>query len=137
MNECRKGPPHCEQAVMSISSMRCSMEVNEMETGSRDQGGQALEEFERRHDDMCGAITVRRFELKDELAFWCATQPFVAKGGAGDVVTELTWDKLCGADAGLYSFQVIPQRLLRDVQFVGLLEIEPQLGTSPEPPAEP
>ncbi len=57
------------------------MEANEMEAGTRDQGGQALQEFQRCHDDMRGAIAVRRFELQDDLAFWCASQPFVAKGG--------------------------------------------------------
>ena len=34
------------------------MVTNEMEAGTRDQGGQALEEFERCHDDMRGAIAV-------------------------------------------------------------------------------
>ncbi len=59
-----------------------AMEANEMEARTRDQGGQALQEFQRCHDDMRGAIAVRRFELKDDLAFWCASQPFVAKGGS-------------------------------------------------------
>ncbi len=64
------------------------MEANEMEAGTRDQGGQALQEFQRRHDDMRGAITVRGFELKDDVACRCTSQPFVAKGGTGDVATE-------------------------------------------------
>jgi len=34
------------------------MEANEMEAGTWDQGGQALEEFEGRHDDMGGAVSV-------------------------------------------------------------------------------
>ena len=33
-----------------------SMKTNEMEPGSWNQGGQALEEFQRGHDDMGGAI---------------------------------------------------------------------------------
>ena len=65
-----------------------AMEANEMEAGTRDQGGQALQEFQRRHDDMRGAITVRGFELQDDVAFGCASQPFVAKGGTGNVATE-------------------------------------------------
>ncbi len=64
------------------------MEANEMEAGTRDQGGQALQEFQRCHDDMRGAIAVRRFELKHDVACRSATQPFVAKGGTGDVATE-------------------------------------------------
>ncbi len=65
-----------------------AMEANEMEPGTRDQGSQALQEFERRHDDMRGAITVGGFELQDDVAFGCASQPFVAKGGTRDVATE-------------------------------------------------
>ncbi len=45
-----------------------TMEANEMEAGSRDQGGQALQEFQRCHDDMRGAIAVRRFELENDRA---------------------------------------------------------------------
>ena len=64
------------------------MEANEMEAGSRDQGGQALQEFQGRHDDMRGAIAVRGFEFQYDLSFWCASQPFVAQGGTSDVATE-------------------------------------------------
>jgi hypothetical protein len=64
------------------------MEANEMEAGTRNQGGQALEEFQGRHDDMRGAIAVRGFEFEHDLPFWCASQPFVAQGGTGDVATE-------------------------------------------------
>ena len=44
------------------------MEANEMESRTRDERGQALEEFQRGHDKMGGAITVRGFELKDDVA---------------------------------------------------------------------
>ena len=64
------------------------MEANEMEPGTRDQGGQALEEFERCHDDMRGAIAVGGFELQDDVAFLSASQPFVGEGGTGDVTAE-------------------------------------------------
>ena len=64
------------------------MEANEMEAGTRDQGSQALQEFQRRHHDMRGAIAVRGFELQDDVAVWCTSQPFVAKGGTSDVATE-------------------------------------------------
>ena len=57
------------------------MEANEMEAGTRDQGGQALEEFERCHDDMRGAIAVGGFEFQDDVALGCASQPFVPREG--------------------------------------------------------
>ncbi len=47
-----------------------------------------MEEFERCHDDMRGAIAVGGFELQDDVACLSASQPFVAKGGTGDVTTE-------------------------------------------------
>ncbi len=65
-----------------------AMEANEMEPGTRDQGSQALQEFQRCHDDMRGAITVGGFELQHDLALGCASQPFVAQGGTGDVAAE-------------------------------------------------
>ncbi len=60
------------------------MEANEVKPGTGDQGSQALEEFQRRHYDMGGAITIRGFELQDDVAFWCARQAFMAQGGQVD-----------------------------------------------------
>ena len=45
-----------------------AMEANEMEPGTRDECGQALQEFQRAHHEMGGSIAVRRFELEDDLA---------------------------------------------------------------------
>ncbi len=64
------------------------MEANEMESRPRDQGGQALQEFQRGHHDMRGPIAVGRFELQDDLAGRGAAQPFVAQGGTGDIATK-------------------------------------------------
>jgi len=64
------------------------MEANEMEPGTRDEGGQALQEFQRAHHQMDGSIAVRGFELKDDLAGWGAAQAFVAQGRARDVATQ-------------------------------------------------
>ena len=64
------------------------MKANEMESGPRDKGGQALQEFQRRHHDMRGPIAVGRFELQDDLAGRGGAQPFVAQGGTGDIATE-------------------------------------------------
>ena len=44
-----------------------AMEANEMEVGPRDQGGQALQEFQRCHHDMRGAIAIRVFEFQHDL----------------------------------------------------------------------
>ena len=56
-----------------------AMETNEMEPRTWDEGGQALQEFQRGHHQMGGAIAVRRFELEDDLAGWCTAQAFVAQ----------------------------------------------------------
>lgn len=71
------------------------MKANEMEAGTWDEGGQALEEFQRGHHQMGGAIAVRGFELEDDVTGWRAAEAFVAQGGARDVATEdLNGDRL-------------------------------------------
>jgi len=64
------------------------MKANEMEPRPRDEGGQSLQEFQWGHDDMCGPIAIRRFQLKHDLAGRCAAQPFVAQGGTSNIATE-------------------------------------------------
>ncbi len=64
------------------------MEANEMEPRTWDERGQALQEFQRAHHQMGGAIAVRGFELQHDLTGGGAAQPFVAQGRAGDVATE-------------------------------------------------
>ncbi len=64
------------------------MEANEMEPGAWDEGGHALEEFQRIHDEMSGAIAVRGFELKHDRAGPGAGEPFVAEGRTRDVVAQ-------------------------------------------------
>jgi len=54
------------------------MEANEMEPGTQDEGREALEEFQRGHDEMGGAIAIRGFELKHDLTSPGAAEPFVA-----------------------------------------------------------
>jgi hypothetical protein len=49
---------------------------------------QALEEFQRGHPEVGGAIAVRGFELEDDLAGWCTAQACVAQGGTCDVATQ-------------------------------------------------
>ncbi len=64
------------------------MEANEMEPGTRDEGGQALREFQRAHHEMGGPIPVRRFELEDDLAGWGTAQSFVAQGRPRNVAAQ-------------------------------------------------
>lgn len=78
------------------------MKANEMEPGPRDKRGQALEEFQRAHHEMGGAIEVWGFELEDDLTGPSAAHPFVAQGGACDVTTEtLQGMPLMGTTAGI------------------------------------
>ena len=58
------------------------MKANEMEPGTWDERGQALEEFQRAHHEMGGAIVVRGFELEDDLAGRGPAQTCVAQGRA-------------------------------------------------------
>ena len=59
-----------------------------MQPGARHQSGQTLQELQRRHDDMGGAIAVGAFELEHDLAGAVALEPFVGNGGAGDVAAQ-------------------------------------------------
>lgn len=64
------------------------MEANEMKPGTRDEGDQALQKFQRAHHQMSGPIAIRRFELEDDLAGRRAAQPFVAQGLAREIATQ-------------------------------------------------
>ena len=52
------------------------------------KSSQALQEFQRGHHEMGGAIAIRGFELKHDLAGPGAAEPFVAEGRTRDVATE-------------------------------------------------
>ena len=41
--------------------------ADEMQARARHQGGEPLHEFERRHDDVAGAIAIRRLQLEHHL----------------------------------------------------------------------
>ena len=64
------------------------METNEMKPGTWDEGGQALQEFQRGHHKMGGAIAVRGFQLQHDLTGPGEAEPFVAEGRTHDVATE-------------------------------------------------
>jgi len=48
------------------------MEANDMEPGTWDESSQALQEFQRGHDEMGCPIPVRGFGLEDDLTGWGA-----------------------------------------------------------------
>ena len=64
------------------------MEANQMQPGTRHQCGQTLQEFQRRHNDVGGAVPVGAFELQHDLAGAIALEPLVGDGGAGDVAAQ-------------------------------------------------
>ncbi len=88
--------------MCDIGGCEHAMEANEMEPGTRDEGGEALQEFQRGHHEVGGAIAVWGFELEDDLAGWGTAQAFVAQGRAPDVATELfEFLSLLGAAMGV------------------------------------
>jgi len=49
------------------------------------QGGEALHEFQRRHDDMGGAVLERALQLQHDIAGAITLEPFVGDRRAGDI----------------------------------------------------
>src|SRR4051794_2582397 len=66
------------------------MEANQMQPGTRDQCGQALQELQRRHHDMGGAVAPGTFELEHDLACAIALETLVSNRRAGDVMIRLS-----------------------------------------------
>src|SRR4051812_29158538 len=64
------------------------MEANQMQPGTRDQCGQALQELQRRHHDMGGAVAPGTFELEHDLACAIALEPLIGNGRAGDIAAQ-------------------------------------------------
>jgi len=64
------------------------MGANQMQPGTRNQCGQALHEFQRRHDDMGGAVAPGALELEHDLACAIALEPLVGNGRAGDIAAQ-------------------------------------------------
>jgi hypothetical protein len=79
-----------------------------MKPRMRNERGQALQKFQRGHDERSGAIAIRSFSLEDDLAGRCAAQAFVAQGGTGDAAIQ-TFEgvPLLGAATGV-SMQAKP-----------------------------
>ena len=63
-------------------------------------GGQALHEFQRRHDDMGGAVFERALQLQHHLAGAVTLEPVVGDRRAGDIAAQvLQFLALIGAPA--------------------------------------
>ena len=65
-----------------------TMEANQMQPGSRHQGGKALHKLQGRHDDVGGAVAPRALELQHDLAGAIALEPLVGNGRAGDIAAQ-------------------------------------------------
>ena len=65
-----------------------AIEANEMKPRTGNECRQALEEFQWAHHEMGRAITVRGFELEDDLAGRGTAQAFVAEGRTRDVAAQ-------------------------------------------------
>src|SRR3954468_18968405 len=64
------------------------MEANQMQPRTWNQCGQALQELQRRHHDMGGAVAPGTFELEHDLACAIALEPLIGNGRAGDVAAQ-------------------------------------------------
>ena len=107
------------------------MEANEMKPGTRDERREALEEFQRRHDEMGGAIAIRGFELEDDLAGPGAAEPFVAQGRTCDVAAQaFEFLPLLGPAAGV-GMQTEPLSLYTPLGMRALWARRAQRGVFP------
>ena len=68
-----------------------TVKPDQMQARARHQRGQALHEFQRRHDDMRGAVAKRALQLQHDIAGAIALEPFVGDRGAGDVGICASW----------------------------------------------
>jgi hypothetical protein len=60
------------------------------------QGGQALHEFQRRHDDMSGAVLERTLQLQHDIAGAVTLEPFVGDRRAEKSYREKLIEKKSG-----------------------------------------
>ncbi len=60
-----------------------AVEADQMQARTRHQRGQALHEFQRRHDDVRGAVAIGALQLQHDLACAIALEPFVGDTPGG------------------------------------------------------
>jgi hypothetical protein len=105
----RSGPTHTHRRTLRVPARVCgrrrgrarndlgaqgsvgcehAMKANQMVAWTRDQRGELLHKFQRRHDDMSGTVPEGVFELQYHLTSTSALEPFVGNGRAGDSATQ-------------------------------------------------
>ena len=65
-----------------------AVKPNQMKTRPGHQRGQALHEFQRRHDDVGGAVAEGALQLQHDLAGAITLEPFIGNGEAGDIAAQ-------------------------------------------------
>ena len=66
-----------------------AVEANQVQARTGKERGEALQEFQRRHHDMGGAVLIGALQLQHRLASTVALEPFVGNGRAGDIAAQL------------------------------------------------
>ena len=79
------GHDRCTQPRMGCQH---PVEADEVQPRARHQGGQALHEFQRRHDDVGGAVAEGALQLQHDLAGAITLEPFIGNGEAGDIAAQ-------------------------------------------------
>jgi len=64
------------------------MEADQMQPRTGNQRGQSLYEFQRRHHDMGGALSIGCLQGEHHLPGPVECKPFIGDGGAGDVAAQ-------------------------------------------------
>ena len=65
-----------------------AMEANKIESGARDQGGQSLHEFKRRHHHVGGSVSIRALELQDDIACSVTFKSLIGNRRTRDIATQ-------------------------------------------------
>ena len=65
-----------------------AMEANQVESGARDQSGQSLHEFKRRHGDVGGPVSIRALERQHDIACAVTFESFIGNGRARNVAAQ-------------------------------------------------
>ena len=94
-----------------------AMKSDEMQRRTVDERGEALQELQRFHDDMRGAISVRCLKPEHHLPGTVECQALVGKGGPGDVPTKVF--ELMTLVDGEPHFGMQAKALLVDIAFRG------------------
>lgn len=76
-------PPRHDRRTQSGMRGEHPVEADQVQPRARHQGDQALHEFQQRHHDVGGAVAIGTLQLRHDLAFAIAAEPFVGDRRAG------------------------------------------------------